>query len=264
MRGIDVHTHALHPKIADKVLAQLQGHYGITPVGTGLVEDLLQRERAAGIGHVIVLCAATAPPQVIPANNWVISLQEKHPEVRGFGTLHPAYDNWEQELERLHAAGIRGLKFHPEFQNFRLDAPELLPIIEAAQERFAFMIHVGDRLPPEQNPSCPYKLARIVEQFPRARIVAAHLGGYLHWPAALEALIGKEVYIDTSSSVPFLDDATLQRIWRTHPREYVLFGSDYPLFDPGQTLAELRSRLRLSDREVEELLDNGLGFMDGC
>ena len=32
---IDVHTHAFHPKIADKVVHQLENHYRIPPVGNG-------------------------------------------------------------------------------------------------------------------------------------------------------------------------------------------------------------------------------------
>ena len=78
---IDIHCHAFHPKIADKVTAQLDEHYGIRPVGTGTCEDLLARARRAGLDKVVVLGAATDPSQVIPANNWAIGLQREHPEV---------------------------------------------------------------------------------------------------------------------------------------------------------------------------------------
>lgn len=261
MPRIDSHTHALHHKIADKALAHLKGHYGIKPEGTARIEDLLARERVAGIERFVVLCAATAPAQVLPANNWVISLMREHPEVIAFGTLHPEYENWEAELERLHAAGVKGLKFHPEFQGFWMDDPRLLPMIEAAQSRFAFIFHVGDRLPPERNPSCPFKMAKLVRNFPGARMVAAHMGGYLHWQAALEALAGTRVFFDTSSTLPYIDDHTLFAIWRRHPRERILFGSDYPLHDPGQELHALSRRLKLSSRELEELQENGDAFI---
>ena len=46
---IDIHTHAFHPKIAHKVLAQLDDHYGIKPVGTGLAEDLKSALRAPAL-----------------------------------------------------------------------------------------------------------------------------------------------------------------------------------------------------------------------
>ncbi len=257
MSRIDIHTHAFHPKIADKVLNQLEQHYSITPVGTARIDDLLARERAAGIDRFVVLCAATAPAQVVPANNWTISLQEQHPEVIAFGTLHPDYEDWEAELDRLYEAGIKGLKFHPEFQGFWLDDPRLLPIVEAAQNRFAFIFHVGDRLPPKQNPSCPYKMAAIAKNFPKARILAAHMGGHRHWAAALEVLAGKNIWFDTSSTLPYIQDKLLCDIWRCHPRERICFGSDYPLFDPGEDMDLLRKRLHLSSTDLEELLHNG-------
>ena len=62
---LDIHTHAYHPKIADKVLAMLEDHYGIHPVGSGLVEDCIARAKRAGLDKVVVHNAATSPP---PAN----------------------------------------------------------------------------------------------------------------------------------------------------------------------------------------------------
>lgn len=254
---IDVHTHAFHPKIADKVLRQLEEHYGIHGIGTGRLNDLLHRANKAGLERVVVHSAATTAAQVIPANNFALALREAHPAVIPFGTIHPDYPDWEGQLDRLHRHGIIGLKLHPDFQGFWLNDPRLLPIIEAAQDRFMFMIHIGDTLPPEQNPSCPYKLAKILDMFPRARIIAAHMGGYKHWKYALDSIIGREVYIDTSSSLDFIDDDTLFAIWKTHPRERILFGSDYPLFDPGSEIRRLRSRLGLSKAEMNSLLGNG-------
>ena len=76
--------------------------------GDGTIDHLLAREKHAGVDKCVVLCAATAPAQVIPANNYAMSLQKAHAEVIGFGTLHPGYANWEAELQRINAAGLRG------------------------------------------------------------------------------------------------------------------------------------------------------------
>ncbi|TVM36428.1 amidohydrolase family protein [Oceanidesulfovibrio marinus] len=255
---IDVHTHSFHPKIAHKVLKQLEGHYRIQPVGSGLLEDLLQVETAAGIGRMMVHSAATTPAQVIPANNWALELLKKDTgRIEPFGTVHPEFEKWESELDRLERAGIRGLKIHPDFQGFRLDDPQLFTILEAAADRFVFMIHVGDRLPPAENPSCPYKLLAIHEALPQAKIIAAHLGGYLHWQWVLETILGRNVYIDTSSSLSYIDQPTLEAIFERHPREYILFGSDWPLQEPKTEIGLLRSRLGLTDAEISEILANG-------
>lgn len=258
---IDIHTHAYHPKIADKVLAQLDNHYGIHPVGTGQLDDLLDRAKRAGLDRVVVHNAATAPAQVVPANNWAIRIHRENPGVIAFGTLHPGYPDFERELERLWRAGIKGIKFHPDFQGFRLDDRKLWPLFEAMSGRFTVMLHVGDKLPPEQNNSSPDKVALILREFPGLTVIAAHMGGLYHWQYVIEHLVGKNVYIDTSSALPFMDDDTLHRIFFGHPRERILFGSDYPLFDPGQEIVALRRRLSLRDAELEQLLSTGMSVV---
>lgn len=256
--SIDFHTHVFHPKIADKVLAQLENHYGIEPVGTGLVEDLLHCLEKAGIDRGVVHTAATSADQVIPANNWSLFINENYPNLTAFGTLHPEYEKWEQELNRLESKGIKGLKFHPDFQGYDLNDPRLSPIFESIGSRFVLLFHIGDRLPPEKNPSSPGKLAHIRKDFPELTIVAAHLGGYLHWGDSIKHLAGTDVFLDTSSSLPFIKDNDLKSILRIHPLERLLFGSDYPLFDPIAEIRLLEKKAGFKEREIVQILDNGL------
>ncbi len=260
---VDIHTHAFHPKIASRAVVHLNEHYRLNCACEGTIDDLRRRERKAGIDHFVVLCAATSEAQVIPANAYAVTLQQTYPEVTAFGTLHPDHGNWEKRLEELRTAGIRGIKLHPDFQGFRLDDPRLLPMFEAAQKDFVFLIHIGDVLPPERNPSCPYKLAALLDFFPALRVVAAHLGGYRHWEAALEVLIGRNVWLDTSSCTPFISDALLKEILNRHPRERLLFGTDYPLFDPFEERMRLQQRTGFSDAELERIMENGAALLFG-
>lgn len=254
---IDVHTHAFHPKIAAKVVAQLERHYKIPPVGNGLLEELIARLDRAGIRYAAVHSAATVAEQVRPANTWAIALRGQSDRVVPFGTLHPDFQDWEDELRRLQAAGIRGIKLHPDFQGFGLDDPRLRPWFDAMQGRFTLMVHIGDVLPPDENPSSPAKLRRVLRQFPRLCVIASHLGGYRHWAYVVPELVGMDVYLDTSSSLFAIPQDLLDLIWRSFPRERFLFGSDYPLFDPAAEMAALKRRLRLSDRDLEQVLGNG-------
>lgn len=258
----DFHTHIFHPKIADKVLDHLQLHYGIQPVGTGLTDDLLMRLDMSGIKRAVVLTAATTPDQVIPANNWSMHLNKTYTQLQAFGTLHPGFKDWEKELERLEQNSIIGLKFHPDFQGYDLADPLLSPIFEAVGNRFILMFHVGDRLPPDQNPSSPGKLAVIRKNFPDLVIVAAHLGGYLHWDHALHFLAGTDVFLDTSSSLPFISRELLMKILKKHSLERILFGSDYPLFDPGKEIELLNTKACLSSKEIETVLSNGARILE--
>ena len=251
---IDIHTHAFHPKIAYKAVDHLNNFYNVACAGDGTIDHLL-----AGVDKCVVLCAATAPAQVIPANNYAMSLQKAHAEVIGFGTLHPGYANWEAELQRINAAGLRGLKLHPDFQGFWLNDPRLLPIFEAAQKDFIFEIHIGDNISPEKNPSCPYKLAAILDAFPGLTIIAAHLGGYRMWEHAMKVLGGRRrenLWFDTSSVTPFVTPEELRALLAAFPQERLLFGTDWPLYDPEEELERLQRMAGLDDARLEAVMSN--------
>ena len=254
--GVDVHTHALHSKIAEKVLRQLAEHYRITPKFPGTWDDLQQRMKDCGIGKCFVHTAATRPDQVIAANNWAISLKQYSMAIP-FGTMHIDYTDMEGELARLWDSGIRGIKLHPDFQKFWLDDPKLLPLFGAMEGRFTLMVHVGDRVPPKDNPSCPYKVAAIKRKFPKLQMIAAHFGGFHHWEHVIEAYRGLGIYMDTSSSLFMIPQEQLEQIFNFFPRHLFLFGSDYPIWDPAAERDELQRRLRLSDSELEEIMTAG-------
>lgn len=251
---IDVHAHAFNPKIAHKVLAQLNGHYGIEPVGTGTPEDLLLRLDKAGLDKAVVMTSATSPDQVVPANNWAIELKEADPRFIPFGTLHPDFDRNEQELDRLEQNGIKGLKFHPDFQGFRMDDRKFYEVMEMVGDRFVCLFHVGDTLPPDENPSCPKKMAALRKTFPGPAMIAAHMGGYLHWEYALEHLAGSGVFVDCSSTLDFVDNDLLKKLIHGFGEEHVLFGSDYPLFDAASEIERVQQRLDLSAERLDGLL----------
>jgi len=253
----DTHTHVFHPKIAEKAINQLHSHYGIMPQGSGVLDDLLARADNAGIARVVVHTAATDPSQVIPANNWAMDMERQSPRVTAFGTLHPDYPEPEKELERLRQAGIKGLKFHPDFQGFFLDDPKFYRLMEIIGDEFTLMVHVGDTLAPEKNPSCPLKMANLRRAFPGPRLIAAHLGGYSHWRYAVEHLAGLDVFFDTSSSLSFIEDGTLRELLAKHPADQLLFGSDYPLFDPADEITLVERRLAPLGVRVEDLLRAG-------
>lgn len=252
----DCHAHVFPPRTAPHAVAFLGARYGVACAGKGTLEDLLEREGRAGMERCVILCAAATPGQVVAVNDFAVSLQRGFPQVAAFGTIHPAFPGWEKELERLKAAGIRGLKIHPAFQHFRLDDPRLFPLMEAAQDDFCFLFHVGDALPPDRSPSCPYKLAALLARFPRLRCVAAHLGGYRQWEHALGALAGRDLWLDTSGCVPLLEPGLLRVLLRRHPPDRILFGSDYPLYDPADALERLQRAAGLGDAELERYCAN--------
>ena len=253
----DIHTHIFHPRIAGRAVEYLETYYHIHCQGTGTLVDLRQRAARAGMERCVVSCAATAPAQVIPVNRHAVEVQEHTPGVLALGTIHPGCADWEGQLHWLREHHIQGVKLHPDFQGFWLDDPRLEPILEcAAALKLVCLFHIGDAKAPQESPSCPYKLAAILDKFPPLTVIAAHMGGYRQWEHAEKALIGRDVWLDTSSSADFLEPATLRRLLNAHDPGRLLFGSDYPLYDPLDALRLLQTRGGLDDARMERLLHN--------
>lgn len=56
---------------------------------------------------------------------------------------------------------------------------------------------------------------------------------------------------------------TLRAILRRHPRERLVFGTDYPIMDPQDEIDALQRRTRFTDSELDELLMNGSAMLFG-
>lgn len=259
---IDFHAHAFPDGVAAKVVAQLAQHYGQPPAADGTLAGLLAGQRAAGVELTVVHTTATRPQQVRAANDWAIRLGQNsltpHSPVDAhllpFGTLHPAYPDIPAELARLKAAGLRGLKFHPDFQGFYLDSPAAIELFSAVGQDFVVLVHIGDlRSLGRPDYSSPARLRRLVEALPGLRVVAAHLGGYRMWDEVEDVLALENVYVDTSSSLAFLEPAEAARLIHRYGVERVVFGSDYPLWSARDELERL-ARLPLNQAERERIL----------
>jgi predicted TIM-barrel fold metal-dependent hydrolase len=246
---IDCHTHAFADKIAAKAVQQLINYYQIPTDFPGRLPDLLTAAAAAQLDALILLVAATRPEQVKAANDWILNLAQtpaktlaavahlpRIPRIIPFGTFHPADPNWQAEIGRLKAAGIKGIKLHPEFQGIDLADPALGNFFAEVEKDFVLLIHVGDFRITSNNLSTPRKIRRIHQNFPQLRIIAAHLGGLCFWEEVLAELAGADVYLDTSSALPYIDPDMLRQIFAKHGSEKILFGSDYPLSTPEREL----------------------------
>jgi uncharacterized protein len=253
---IDCHTHAFASKIAPRAVKQLVEYYGLPTTFGGSLEDLRITAAEAKLDALVLLNAATRPEQARPANDWLMSLMQgtvKAPRIIPFGTFHPDDPDWISEVHRLRAAGIKGIKIHPEFQRIDLADARLDNFFAEVEKDFVLMVHIGDREAHSTNLSTPKKLAAILDKFPRLRAIAAHMGGYVLWHEACEHLVGRDVYLDTSSTLPYIEPPLLKNIMMRHSKELILFGSDYPLRSPQQDLPLLDAIPWLNDDEKDNI-----------
>lgn len=247
---IDMHTHIFPEKIAAKAVKATGDYYGIQMSRPGTAVDLLSDGTRAGVSRYLVCSTATKPEQVAAVNGFIREACDKHPEFFGFGTLHPDLPGFEKEIERILSLGLLGVKLHSDFQEFRLDEPKAMRLYEAFEGRLPVLFHMGDVTTDKSKPA---SLRNIVKTFPKLTVIGAHFGGYSEWDGAVKALADLRVYVDTSSSLPFLTPERAKELICAYGADRCLFGTDYPMWDHAGELARF-DRIDLTEDERELIL----------
>ena len=227
---IDIHSHIYPDSIARKATDSIRDFYQIGGGEMdGTVEMLLQRGKAAGISKFVVLPVAIRPDRVRGINDFLFEQVKQHREFLGFGTVHAQMEGLTDEVERIMAMGLRGIKMHPDSQRFAIDDLRLFPMYEAIQGKLPVLLHMGDH---RYDYSHPIKLRRILELFPRLQAVAAHFGGYSMYDTAYDLLKDTSCIMDISSSMMFMEKGVAEQYINAYGAERMAFGTDYPLWDP--------------------------------
>jgi predicted TIM-barrel fold metal-dependent hydrolase len=250
---IDIHTHCFPDKLATRAVPYLAAQAGIPAHTDGTVKALKDSMKRAGIDICVLQPIATKPEQTPGVNSWAVSVQDK--SIISFGTIHPDYPLWQDEIRALSDAGIRGVKFHPDYQNFFADSPKLFPIYEAIFNRdMLILFHAGiDIGLPSPCHCTPAMLKGLTDAFPGAPIIAAHMGGYLLWDDVKHYLIGRDIYLDTSYSFADLGPDGMTEIVKTHGAGKILFGTDSPWVNQRKEIFNIRS-LPLEEKDINAIL----------
>jgi len=247
---IDAHAHIYPAAIAHKAVVAIGDFYDIPMHGPGTPEGLLERGSTIGVERYLVHSVATTPAQVVSINNFIYAQTQQHPEFIGFATLHPLMENLEEEVDRIISLGLRGVKLHPDFQKFQLDSPEALRLFRCIAGRLPVLLHTGDA---RYDFSGPQRMAAALDAVPDLTAIAAHFGGYSQWQDVRAHLIGRDVYMDTSSSLTCLEPAEAVAMIRDHGVEKFLFGTDYPMWDHDAELSRFLA-LPLTEEERQAIL----------
>ena len=143
---IDSHAHIFPEIIAEKASKNIGDFYGIKMRHDGTRDKLLEEGKAAGVDRFLIHSVATTPKQVESINRFIADSVRLYPDrFIGFATLHPDSENLEEEFRRAMYNGLRGIKLHPDFQNFDLGSDRAKEIYKLAEGKCPVLIHMGDK-----------------------------------------------------------------------------------------------------------------------
>jgi predicted TIM-barrel fold metal-dependent hydrolase len=182
------------------------------------VSRLLSRMDAASVDRAMVCSLA----QRIE-NDFILKLVKAHPDrLIGFGQVMPQADDALDEIERIAAAGISGLKLHPSMHGYHVADHGLLdPVFElCAKLKLPVLINALD------DAFCsPLAIEEIARNHPAVPTIIAHMGAVWNVP---EAIIVAErqphVYLETSATL--LSD--VRRAYARVGARKILMGSEWP------------------------------------
>ncbi len=254
---IDSHCHIYPEKIAAKAVAGTDTFYGTTAKCDGTAGSLLTINEECGIDHSLVQSVATTPKQVNSINNFIAeTVASSDGRLTGLGTLHPDSGDQRADVQHLVDLGLKGVKLHPDIQQFKIDDYRCLKIYELCEEYgLPILMHTGDKRYDYSNTN---RLIPILETYTDLTIIGAHMGGWSLWDEASKELCGiKNLYVDCSSTMYWVPLEKTAEIIRRYGADRVLFGTDYPMWDP-RTEVDLFFRLGLSDDEMRLILSENV------
>ncbi|HAH08075.1 MAG TPA: amidohydrolase [Elusimicrobia bacterium] len=254
MRIIDFHAHAYPDHLAARALKTLLDSVDRGQAHTdGTVAGLRASMQKNGIAKSVLLSIATKPshvPKIADAcKAWLA------PDIMPFGSLHPASVTMDEDIRRLKDCGLRGVKLHPEFQDFHVDDRKVFPMYEALSAAGLITVfHAGnDPGPFTSDHGLPPAFKTVHLSFPCLKMVLAHMGGWQAWDEVDRHTAALQIFFDTSSVMQHLPKEAFLKLARKHGTERILFGSDSPWFEPADDLRWLDSA-GLSSDELERIL----------
>lgn len=258
---IDFHTHAFPDQIAAGAVPALAAAGNVTPCLDGRVTSLLAEMDRVGIDRSVLCSIATKPGQFATILAWSEAVRSTR--IVPFPSFHPASPTALAEIEAIAAAGFKGIKMHPYYQNFVLDEARMLPLYERISAAGLILVmHTGFDIGfPRERICDPARIVRVIENFPALKLVATHLGAWELWEEVEALLLGRPIYLDISFSLQFLARDQARRMLLAHPPERILFGTDSPWICQTEVIGQLHS-LKLGP-ELEERIfwTNGLALL---
>ncbi len=235
--------------------------------------DEQRREKGNEIRHTLL-------ERLARLNVWSCEVGREHPELVPTITLDPivgAETLRREVVDKVKNAGAKGIKLHPPIGRYEPNDERMWPAYQAASEMgVPIVFHCGPHPHPD-DPKVTVEYSRpkhyepVLERFPRLQVILAHMGvgpgpdwkpliePYYQEVLALARKGHPHLHLDVSECVSDamggngLSDAHIVELIRTIGPDHVLFGSDFPVYDPAIVLDKILS-YPFTEREKQLIL----------
>lgn len=196
-------------------------------------------------------------------NSWTCSQAKEHPSLIPFITLDPLMDErtmTAEILDKVNNQGAKGIKLHPASQRFFPNDHRLWPAYHTAQRlRLPIISHSGTFFSTTIHYAQPKNFEEVLDSFPDLTLVMAHLGMSFWDETTSLARTYPNLQFDCCGIISHteaeggLSDNDLTDLIKEIGVERVMFGSDFPWYDPAEGIERLL-RLNFSQQEKRLLL----------
>jgi len=247
----------------------------------GTIDMLLAHLDAASIERAV--CFAPFARQVVGTdvqpNRWLASALKSHRRLLGFGTIDIHGSGLRDQVREVADLGFKGLKLHPNQQEFDILSPAALEIYAAAEELNLFItFHSGVHRYRLANYQVT-KFDEVAWQFPKLRFSLEHVGGWSFFNEAVAVIVNNIPFpptpddrcrvfagltsVFTEDYLPFwyMSPERMQTLVRQVGAEQIIFGLDFPYHPVEHTLRGISAirALGLTDAQQELILGGNLG-----
>ncbi len=222
-------------------LVELLRRYGIVEAWTGTLEGPFHNDLAAANARLAEACERAKEIHLIP-----------------FGSINPTLPDWEEDLRRASEShAMPGIRLHPNYHGYALDAPVVDAVLDAASRRNLLVQIVATM----EDPRHQGALARVpdVDLAPLPDLLTRHARARVLLINGIRGTIPPPIAKAITTGRLWFDIATLDSLAKladlvsTTPPDRVLFGSFAPMFYVASSLLKLPESA-LSENDATRVL----------
>ena len=199
-------------------------------------EALIPLMDEAGVDRSVIMTYRDAAGPDDPSTLYIQQVVRRYPErLIGYIRINP---NAAGAIEALDQAisdfKMKGLKLHPvSYVGFPYGEATLHLMRRAAEYQAPVLFHTGD-----EALALPEEVAEAARMCPQARVIMAHMGGYYHYEAVLQAAQELPNILLDTSAIPY--PWMIRKAVETIGALRVLFASDGPGCLPALEVEKVR------------------------